>query len=133
MINPYFLFEIASHTFLVETISLVEILKEYTIYPIPKSPKTILGMTSVRGSIVVLFNLRALLGIETPVPSSALLMIVECNTQKVGLVVDSVDIAQGLEAMQTDQAHPLQQYIVQSFSHNNAQTHLLDLELLLTH
>ena len=131
MINPYFLFEIASHRFLIETISLVEVLNRYKIYPVPRAPKKILGMATVRASIVVVFNLRALLNIDSP-PSKSLLMIAEHDGQKIGFVVDSVDIAQGFTESQSQSAHPLSNYISKSFSKDGVQAHLLDLESLLS-
>ncbi|MEC7983660.1 MAG: chemotaxis protein CheW [Myxococcota bacterium] len=128
--TPYFLFQIESHSFLIETHRLVEILQTYEIYDIPRSPKHILGFTAFRGSIAVLINLQSLLKVSPPTPKSRLI-IFEYEHHNVGIIVDFVDMAHPLVSASTDLKHPLQTFLRQSYLHNDQIVRVLDLDALI--
>ena len=129
--NPYFLFQIESYRFLIETHNLVEILTTYEIHAIPRAPPHILGLTSIRSSIVVILDMRHLLSLQHPAAQHARLVIVEHNNENFGILVDFIDAAQSLSEADPPTAHPLKSHIRDSFLHQDQVAHVLNIATLL--
>ncbi|MEW6682257.1 MAG: chemotaxis protein CheW [Nitrospirota bacterium] len=68
-----------------------EIIRPPEITPIPRSPADILGLISLRGTIVPIFNIRRRLGLPTgELGPKARIVVVMLDAGPVGLVVDHV-------------------------------------------
>ena len=90
------LFELANRMFAVEIGGAREarVVDDYTVVPL--APAHLIGMTSVRGAIVPIVDVRVLLGL----PASARMgqtLVVEANAVRVALAVDRV---LGVEALE---------------------------------
>lgn len=129
--NPYFLFQIGSHHFFIKTHRLVEILQTYEVHTIPHSPPHILGFAALQGTIIVLVNMHQLLRIPLPTTENARLMIFEYQGEKVGIVVDFIDVAHSFSEIKSPTNHPLKTHILNSFEHSGFVAHLLNMESLL--
>ncbi len=71
--------------------SVKEIIKPIDITPIPRSPEDILGLISLRGTIVPIFNIRRRLGLpphSTTSESRVVVCVLDCGP--LGLLVDRV-------------------------------------------
>ncbi|NLD95490.1 MAG: purine-binding chemotaxis protein CheW, partial [Synergistaceae bacterium] len=80
-----------------------EILRWPGSRPIPESHPAMIGITSVRGEVMPLLDLRAYLGITPKVPlESSKVIIAEFNESKLGFVVDGVERIYGISAAELD-------------------------------
>ncbi len=80
-----------------------EILRWPGSRPIPESHPAMIGITSVRGEVMPLLDLRAYLGITPKVPlESSKVIIAEFNESKLGFVVDAVERIYGISAAELD-------------------------------
>ena len=68
-----------------------EILKVPTVTEVPRGPRDIVGILSLRGTVVTLFDLRRRLGLPlTPPSRHTRVLIVARSDEPVGLLVDAV-------------------------------------------
>lgn len=71
--------------------SIKEIIRPSELTPIPRSPEDILGLISLRGTIVPIFNIRRRLGLPAAdIGPKARIVVVVLDAGPVGLVVDHV-------------------------------------------
>ncbi len=73
--------------------SVKEIIKPMEVTPIPRSPEDILGLISLRGTIVPIFNIRRRLGLSSQrvgAQSSSRVIVFSLDTGAVGILVDRV-------------------------------------------
>ena len=69
-----------------------EILRWTGVRPVPKAHPAMRGITTIRGEVIPLIDLRAYLGIEPGVEEEqSKLIVAEFNRMKLGFVVDAVD------------------------------------------
>ncbi|NJB68304.1 purine-binding chemotaxis protein CheW [Desulfobaculum xiamenense] len=84
-------FHLGRERYGVEVVRVREIVRMQSITAVPRSPKHVLGVTNLRGSLVSVMDLRMRLGLERiPYGPKTRILIVEAGVQPVGLVVDSV-------------------------------------------
>jgi len=84
-------FRLDSEEYCVGIRSIKEIIRPPEITPIPRSPADILGLISLRGTIVPIFNIRRRLGLPTgDVGPKARIVVVVLDAGPVGMVVDHV-------------------------------------------
>lgn len=68
-----------------------QIVKPPSLTWVPRMESHILGIISIRGSVVTLIDLRQLMGLEpTPWPKTSRVLTVVLNNEQIGLLVDSV-------------------------------------------
>ena len=68
-----------------------QVVKPPPVTWIPRLPSHLLGVVSIRGSVVTLMDLRQLMGLDaTSWPRTARVLIVEIGAEQVGLLVDGV-------------------------------------------
>ena len=87
-------FELGSENFAVALEKVREIVKVLSITEVPRAPVDILGIMSVRGEVMPVFNLRRRLRLpaSSAVPGRrARVVIVDPGEGPVGLLVDAVD------------------------------------------
>jgi two-component system chemotaxis response regulator CheV len=69
-----------------------EILRWTGVRPVPKAHEAMLGITTIRGEVIPLIDLRIYLGIKSIAPEEqSKLIVAEFNKMKMGFVVDAVD------------------------------------------
>jgi chemotaxis signal transduction protein len=89
--HEYLSFRLADERFAVSILFIEEILLTPVITDLPRTEPTILGVLSLRGTIVPVVDLRLLLGLyATDVERSNRVLIVNVSDELVGLFVDEV-------------------------------------------
>ena len=99
------IFKLLEEDFAVEVASVREILRLMEISPLPKSPKAIKGVITIRGHIVPVIDLRKRFGFEKAEKTDKTrIMIVRAQRMIVGLIVDAV---KEVQTFSEDTLHPL--------------------------
>lgn len=95
---------IGSSLFAIDIMSVREIRGWSQSTPLPHAPAYVRGMINLRGSILPVIDLGALLGFgESELKSSSVVVVVQIDERQVGLVVDAVcDII----SLKADEIHP---------------------------
>jgi purine-binding chemotaxis protein CheW len=84
-------FWVADEEYAVPIVGIQEIIKVPTITELPRAPEVVLGIISLRGTIVPVVDLRRLLRLdEKPVTRQARILVVRTDDEPVGLLVDRV-------------------------------------------
>lgn len=84
-------FRLANEEYAIDIRDLNEIIKVVDITEVPKTPHYILGIISLRGTIMPLFDLRLRLGLETKENDrNTRIIIVSDGDRNIGMVVDRV-------------------------------------------
>lgn len=97
-IEEFLGFQLDAEEYCVWIRSVKEIIKPSDVTPIPRSPRHILGLISLRGAIVPIFDIRRRLGLpDRPVTPQSRVVVFMLDTGAVGIVVDRVT-----EVMSTD-------------------------------
>lgn len=83
------LITLGEETFAIDLRQVSEVFEPESITPIPGMPLALVGVTNLRGTIIPLADLRAVLGVITSVvPRCA--VVVRHGTQQVGILVEKV-------------------------------------------
>ena len=84
-------FVVAGETYGVDLTSIREIIKVGEVTEVPRAPSFLLGVTSVRGVIIPVLDLRLRLRLDaTPVTRAARILVVQYDHESFGLLVDAV-------------------------------------------
>lgn len=84
-------FTVQNETYAVSIESVVEILRQTNVTPVPRAGRHVEGVLSVRGRLVTVVSMRALLGLtRAPVERKTRILLSNINGETVGFVVDSV-------------------------------------------
>jgi len=84
-------FKLSDEEYAVELLKITEIIRLPGITPVPRAPKTIRGIISLRGTIVPVFDLRIPLGLkELPSARKTRIVVAMSGNGVVGLWVDEV-------------------------------------------
>jgi purine-binding chemotaxis protein CheW len=87
----YLAFMLAGEEYAVKVDDVLEIIRPQHITSVPRAPGFILGITSLRGVIVPVFDIRIRLGLEAREPSrSTRILVISDGGLPHGIVVDSV-------------------------------------------
>ena len=90
MTNGYILFLLDSTTYALSVAEVRQVEMVEKITPVPTSPPYVLGVTSLRGQVIPVVDLRRRLRLEERAPDRASrLLVVEWKSRVVALVVDS--------------------------------------------
>jgi chemotaxis signal transduction protein len=80
-----------------------QIVKPPPLTRVPRVAAHILGVISIRGAPVTLFDLRQVMGLpKTDWPRSARVLVVEMGSEQIGLLVDSVTLVRRLRQDQIE-------------------------------
>lgn len=91
-------FWIDSEEFAIDIQAIQQILKVPAITPVPRTPKQILGITSLRGIIVPVVDLRSFLGIASRESTrESRVLVLRAEGDPIGLLVDRVSSVQRLD------------------------------------
>jgi purine-binding chemotaxis protein CheW len=88
-VKKFAIFKIGEEDFGVEVSKVVEILKTQKAYPLPELPDFLSGVTTVRGEVISLLDLRRRFGIKSSLKKERII-IVRCDEEKIGLLVDEI-------------------------------------------
>lgn len=91
--RQYIIFNIEGEDYGIDISETNEInrLKELNIMKFPKAPAFVEGVTSIRGEVVPIINLRKKLGFEARAfDKNTRVIIIKSDKKKVGIIVDSI-------------------------------------------
>jgi len=90
-VTEYLAFRLGTDAFGAPVAMIREILKPPPMTHVPRAPRHVLGIVSVRGLVVTVFDLRRLMRLaEPPLTSRARILLVGNNEETLGLMVDEV-------------------------------------------
>jgi len=81
-------FRIGTERFAIELSGVDEVIDALTVQPIPDAPQTVLGIATVRGELVTLYDPRPILRVDGSVDGAALLFV--RGDRRVALAIDDV-------------------------------------------
>lgn len=88
----YLALSLAGELYAVPIVSVAEIIKPPPITEVPRAPRDVRGVASVRGRLVTVVDLRRRFGVaEAPLDRRTRILLVDAgNEEQIGLVVDEV-------------------------------------------
>ncbi len=91
-LTEYLAFGLAGETFAVQIAHVAEILKPPPITDVPRAPRNVLGVVSVRGKLVTVLDLRRRFRlVEAPLDRRSRILLADAGTgEQMGLLVDEV-------------------------------------------
>ena len=85
------IFELAEEYFGIDIADVESIIKMQAITAIPQSPNYVVGVTSLRGTVLPVIDLKKRFGIQTAEKTSATrIVVITMGALKVGMIVDGV-------------------------------------------
>jgi purine-binding chemotaxis protein CheW len=87
--GKFAVFKMGDEIFGIEIKNVVEILKNKKTHTLPELPDFLSGVITVRGEVIPLLDLRRRFGITSTFKKERI-MLVRCDNEKIGLVVDEV-------------------------------------------
>ena len=91
MSNQILLFNINNELYGIDILKVQEILNFIQPTPIPNCPDYLKGIINLRGTIILVIDLRARFHFDSPMdPNNCVIVVVAIGNKKYGLVVDSV-------------------------------------------
>ena len=91
MSNQILVFNINNELYGIDILKVQEILNFIQPTPIPNCPDYLKGIINLRGTIILVIDLRARFHFEEPMnPENCVIVVVAIGSKKYGLVVDSV-------------------------------------------
>ena len=90
--TEYLAFSLAAEAYAVQIAYIAEILKPPPITEVPRAPRNVLGVISVRGKLVTVMDLRRRFRLpEPPIDRKSRILLAEAGTEEqIGLLVDEV-------------------------------------------
>ena len=91
MSNQILVFNINNELYGIDILKVQEILNFIQPTPIPNCPDYLKGINNLRGTIILVIDLRARFHFDSPMdPNNCVIVVVAIGNKKYGLVVDSV-------------------------------------------
>lgn len=91
MSNQILVFNINNELYGIDILKVQEILNFIQPTPIPNCPNYLKGIINLRGTIILVIDLRARFHFDSPMdPNNCVIVVVAIGNKKYGLVVDSV-------------------------------------------
>jgi purine-binding chemotaxis protein CheW len=107
--TEYLSFGLAGEMYAVQIAHVAEILKPPPITEVPRAPRTVVGVISVRGKLVTVIDLRQRFRLpETPIDRRARILLADVGTgEQIGMLVDEVRQVWRLATEEIEPAHLL--------------------------
>ena len=103
--NRWVTFRLADEIYGINVMQVQEVLRLSEVAPVPGAPSAVLGIINLRGHVVTVLDARLLFSLPLAEHSDQTrIMIVECNRNIVGLLVDSVAEVVNIEDADIDSA-----------------------------
>lgn len=85
------LFNLGEERYAIETRFVVTVARMCDVFPLPGAAAHVLGLTSVQGELLVMFDLRVMMGIPSPARADATrMMILGSKHAELAIIVDAV-------------------------------------------
>ncbi len=98
-------FQLDKETYGVNVKQVREVLRYTDIAPVPGSPAYVLGIINLRGNVVTIIDTRLRFGLDpAEITDNSRIVIIEAETQVVGILVDSVAEVVYLKSSEIDVA-----------------------------
>jgi purine-binding chemotaxis protein CheW len=107
--TEYLAFALAGETYAVQIAFVAEILRPPPVTEVPRAPRSVLGVVSVRGKLVTVLDLRRRFHVpESPMDRRSRILLADAGTgEQVGLLVDEVQQVWRLTAEEIEPANVL--------------------------
>ncbi|SIN75914.1 chemotaxis protein CheW [Salinivibrio sp. ES.052] len=84
-------FQLEEETYGINVMQVREVLRYTEIAPVPGAPDYVLGIINLRGNVVTVIDTRSRFGLaSTDVTDNTRVIVIEAETQVIGIMVDSV-------------------------------------------
>lgn len=84
-------FQLENETYGINVMQVREVLRYSDIAPVPGAPDYVIGIINLRGNVVTVIDTRARFGLQHgEISDSTRIVIIEAETQVIGILVDSV-------------------------------------------
>ena len=84
-------YKLGEETYGINVMQVQEVLRYTEIAPVPGAPDYVLGIINLRGNVVTVIDTRSRFGLSsTDISDNTRIVIIESDTQVVGILVDSV-------------------------------------------
>ena len=98
-------FQLSNENYGIRVLKVQEIQRYSEISPIPGAPSYVLGIINLRGNVISVLNTRERFGLgDYEITDDTRIVILEADTQVVGILVDSVAEVVSLKASEVDVA-----------------------------
>ncbi|MBA6223156.1 chemotaxis protein CheW [Colwellia sp. MB02u-18] len=98
-------FKLDRETYGVNVMQVQEVLRYTEVAPVPGSPMYVMGIINLRGNVVTVIDTRIRFGLESAeINDNARIVIIEAETQVIGILVDSVAEVVYLKSSEIDVA-----------------------------
>jgi purine-binding chemotaxis protein CheW len=107
--TEYLAFALAGETYAIQIAFVAEILRPPPVTEVPRAPRSVLGVVSVRGKLVTVLDLRRRFQVpESPLDRRSRILLADAGTgEQVGLLVDEVQQVWRLAAEEIEPANVL--------------------------
>ncbi len=104
-VTQWVTFRLADETYGVNVMQVQEVLRISEIAPVPGAPDYVLGIINLRGHVVSVLDTRRRLELpDKPTDDASRIIIIELESQTIGILVDSVAEVEDVRTAQIDTA-----------------------------
>ncbi|WP_220720989.1 chemotaxis protein CheW [Agarivorans litoreus] len=98
-------FQLESETYGINVMQVQEVLRYTEIAPVPGAPNYVLGIINLRGNVVTVIDTRSRFGLpSSDITENSRIVIIEAESQVIGILVDSVAEVVYLRSSEIDTA-----------------------------
>lgn len=98
-------FKLDRETYGINVMQVQEVLRYTEVAPVPGAPMYVMGIINLRGNVVTVIDTRIRFGLESvEINDNARIVIIEAETQVIGILVDSVAEVVYLKSSEIDAA-----------------------------
>lgn len=137
-VSQWVTFKLADETYGVNVMQVQEVLRVSEIAPVPGAPDYVLGIINLRGNVVSVLDTRLRFGLDRKATDdSTRIIIIELDSQTIGILVDSVAEVEDVQSDEVDTAPGVgneesARYIAGVVSRSNGLLILVDVQRLLS-
>jgi purine-binding chemotaxis protein CheW len=107
-VREFLAFVVASESYALPLSCIREIMRVPSVTPVPRAPREVLGIISVRGQVTTLIDLRERLDVEVaPISSRTRVLLVDQGDEIMGLLCDRVKQVHRLSEQEVEMASVL--------------------------
>lgn len=104
-VSQWVTFKLSEETYGVNVMQVQEVLRVSEIAPVPGAPGYVLGIINLRGNVVSVLDTRLRFGLEKKATDdSTRIIIIELESQTIGILVDSVAEVEDVQGREVDTA-----------------------------
>ena len=104
-VSQWVTFKLGAETYGVNVMQVQEVLRVTEIAPVPGAPEYVLGIINLRGNVVSVLDTRLRFGLEQkPTDDTTRIIIIELESQTIGILVDSVAEVEDVQRQEVDTA-----------------------------